>query len=378
MAYGVEKEKPTAAPTFFFLTSVSVHSERSLKATMEPTVTQTTAAAAVPYAMPVNPPQFRKTRSAEFFRSGRFKEEVARFRKYANCKTGFSNIDDIQPLYPGLYVLGATSGLGKTTFSHQLTDQIASTGQQVLYFALEQSSTELLCKSLARGFYQVQRNIDPLYPAPDSTSIRNGYAEDTYPDQLQEQVDRFTAEIEDNVEIIDDTYQLTVEGVAWIIEDYIATNHVVPVIIIDYIQIIQPTVIEGRALEPKAAMDHIIETLKMIQKRHGNTIIGISSLNRASYMYPVDFESFKESGIIEYTCDVVWGLQLSLLETDEYMKERTAEKKRLMVKSAKAEIPRLAQLSCLKNRFGRTNYTVCFDYYPDHDTFIPIPWGGDD
>ncbi|MDR1537755.1 MAG: hypothetical protein LBU32_07125 [Clostridiales bacterium] len=32
-------------------------------------------------------------------------------------------------LYPGLYVIGAISSLGKTTFVHQLADQLAGYGR---------------------------------------------------------------------------------------------------------------------------------------------------------------------------------------------------------------------------------------------------------
>ncbi len=53
-------------------------------------------------------------------------------------------------LYPGLYVIGAISSLGKTTFANQMADQIAEQGKSVLYISLEQSSLELTAKSISR------------------------------------------------------------------------------------------------------------------------------------------------------------------------------------------------------------------------------------
>ena len=62
-------------------------------------------------------------------------------------KSGYTNIDD---LYTGLYVIGGSSAIGKTTFVHQMADQIAETGYPVLYITLEQSALELASKSLSR------------------------------------------------------------------------------------------------------------------------------------------------------------------------------------------------------------------------------------
>ena len=57
-------------------------------------------------------------------------------------------------LYPSLYVLVAISSLEKTTFCGQMAcgqmaDQLAGYGEQVLYFSLEQTRLELVCKGLS-------------------------------------------------------------------------------------------------------------------------------------------------------------------------------------------------------------------------------------
>ena len=46
--------------------------------------------------------------------------DLTRFQQYKDRKTGYSNIDAKMRLYLGLYVLGAISSLGKTTFCGQL------------------------------------------------------------------------------------------------------------------------------------------------------------------------------------------------------------------------------------------------------------------
>ena len=101
------------------------------------------------------------------------------------------------------------------------------------------------------------------------------------------------------------------------------------------------------------------------------TIFVISSLNRTNYLAPIDFESFKESGGIEYTADVVWGLQLQCMNGGvfENSEKKTIEKRKI-VKEAKAANPRKIELVCLKNRYGISSYSCYFDYYPKFDLFV--------
>ena len=69
----------------------------------------------------------------------------------------------------------------------------------------------------------------------------------------------------------------------------------------------------------------------------------------------VNLESFKESGNIEYTADVVWALQLYVLNSINPGNIADSRKK---IDEAKKKQPRQIQLKCLKNRQG-TNYDCC-------------------
>ena len=66
--------------------------------------------------------------------------------------TGFENLDEILDggFYPGLYIIGAISSLGKTTFALQVADNAAKKGQDVLVFSLEMGKQELIAKSISR------------------------------------------------------------------------------------------------------------------------------------------------------------------------------------------------------------------------------------
>ena len=99
------------------------------------------------------------------------------------------------------------------------------------------------------------------------------------------------------------------------------------------------------------------------------TVFIISSVNRANYLTPIDFESLKESGGIEFTADCIWGLQLQCLNEDLFSQKEKIKDKRERIKEAKAEDPRKIELVCLKNRYGIANYSVYFDYFPASDLF---------
>ena len=126
------------------------------------------------------------------------------------------------------------------------------------------------------------------------------------------------------------------------------------VALLDYLQIIPPT--DPRQSD-KEKVDNIVRGLKKLQSENDLVVFVVSSINRANYLNPVDFESFKESGGIEYTADVVWGLQLQILNDDLFSKDNKIKEKRETVRAAKKAIPRKIELLCLKNRYGVSSYS---------------------
>ena len=114
-----------------------------------------------------------------------------------------------------------------------------------------------------------------------------------------------------------------------------------PVVIVDYLQIIQG---DEKRQSTKELIDSNVTELKRISRNNDVPVFVISSLNRSNYLTPVDFESFKESGGIEYTCDVLWGLQLQAINEDVFNSDKKLKEKRERIKEAKAEITRKIEL----------------------------------
>lgn len=302
-----------------------------------------------------------------------FKGDLERFRQYADRKTGFKYLDELTTLYPGMYAVGAISSLGKTTFLHQLADQLAERGEHVLFFSLEQSRLELFSKGVARASYikaqnehKGQRYNDVKYHAVSAIKVRSGKYNERAVD-LDAIIKQYAADHK-NVSIVECGFDTKIGDITSYVEHYIEANQVKPIVIVDYLQIIQP---DDLRQQKKDVVDSHVRALKMLQKDNDLVLFLICSLNRAAYLSPVDFESFKETGGIEYTADVVWGLDLAVMEQEADLFEKSDKKieKRNAIKSAKLEVPRKVDLKCLKNRYGQSSYTSCFNYYPENDYF---------
>ena len=290
-----------------------------------------------------------------------FNDDVERFKTASIRKTGLPNLDKVAGgIYPGLYVMGAISALGKTTLIHQIADQMAGAGEHVLFFSLEQSRFEMASKSLAR--ITAYRNIRS---AVSSLDIRKG----NITLAVQEAQKVYAKMIAPRMSIIEGNFNCNISFIGDYVARYIKKNGRKPVVIVDYLQIL-----DGMADQRQTTRDLVdtnVRELKRMSRNYDIPVIVISSLNRTNYLAPVDFESFKESGGIEYTADVVWGLQLDVMNDPLFDKDRHIKEKHEMVRNAKKENPRKIQLLCLKNRYGISSYTADFLYYPANDYFKP-------
>lgn len=301
-----------------------------------------------------------------YIASGAYDAKVRDFQKYKDRKTGFKNIDDHQSFYPGLYTVGAISSLGKTTFITQMADQLSAAGTNVLIFSYEQSTFELVAKGIARENAKILKSKKgDLKNAPSSSSLRGGKTSD----ELTTARANY-CQVTSHEYIIDCAFSTTIDMVIRKIHDFMVEHQadLPPVVVIDYLQVIG----SSEATSIRDHMDSIVQKLRQLCKEQDVTVLLISSFNRANYAAPVSFESFKESGGIEYTSDVTWGLQLACIdENDTFEKDKDVNKKRKIINDAKGAIPRRIELVVLKDRNGRSNQKYFFNYYPNCDLFVP-------
>jgi replicative DNA helicase len=289
-------------------------------------------------------------------------------------KTGFVGLDGDGKkkdglldggLYAGLYIIGAIPALGKTTFVLQIADFIAAGGDDVLFFSLEMSAHELMARSISR-----------------LTAIDDGWGVDDEGHDLNN-TEAHSARrimkgvITNGIEGAKRTYKekagrlFIIEGAGDVGADEIrakVARHIEltghnPVVVVDYLQILKPPDDLARATD-KQRTDYAVNRLKLISREHKTPVIAIASLNRENYSAKMSMESFKESGNIEYTCDVLMGLELRLDESVDDKKRKEA------IDEASNNKEPLVNLVMLKNRSGVGYGVVGFQFIKPFSLFI--------
>ena len=270
--------------------------------------------------------------------------------------TGFKKLDSVLDggLYEGLYIVGAISSLGKTTIITQIADQIARAGTDVLIFSLEMARAEIMAKSISRHTLQsVLATGGDIRNAKTARGITTGKRYIDYSQTERDLINNAIMEYSQyaqNIYISEGVGDIGAEQIRETVQKHILYTGKTPVVIIDYLQILAPY--SERATD-KQNTDKAVMELKRISRDYKTPVIGISSFNRANYKEAVTMEAFKESGAIEYSSDILIGLQL-----------KGAGKKDFDANEAKRKDPREIELVILKNRNGRTGDSLSFNFYP--------------
>ena len=275
--------------------------------------------------------------------------------------TGFKTLDDALDggLYEGLYIVGAISSLGKTTLVTQIGDQVAAGGHDVLIFSLEMACTELMAKSLSRHTLELAlaAKMGTIY-AKTARGITDGMRYARYGDREREIIRQAVVQYANyagRIFIEEGVGDIDVTRIRERIARHIDLTGNTPVVIVDYLQIVAPY--NERATD-KQNMDKTVLELKRISRDFKLPMVAVSSLNRMSYGQKISMEAFKESGAIEYSSDVLIGLQL-----------RGAGEAGFDPTEAKKKNPREIEAVILKHRNGQVGGKIAFEYYPMFNFF---------
>ena len=293
-------------------------------------------------------PQIQDYLDTQFF------EELSGRAASGGCLTGFSGIDrQLGGLTPGLYILGGIPSVGKTTFLGQLAVNFAQQGQSVLFLSYEQSPFEFLCKTLARMSYLTQPQ------AFSSAELMHGLCDDRVREMAevyrQQVVDLCVLKVRDTAEQLSERMRRFADG----------RTH--PVILVDYLQFIP-----GPGSDPRWNNDCALQMLAQMAAELEAVLIVVSSFNRSSYLMPVAFESFKESGNVEYYADGLWGLSYAVLSSPLFQRDGQMAEKQLTLARAREQRIRKLEFRCVKARHGSL-FSVGLDYDPAHDYFCDAP-----
>lgn len=290
--------------------------------------------------------------------------------------TGFDNLDVLLDggLYAGLYVVGAISSLGKTTFCLQIADQIAAAGQDVLVFSLEMARNELLAKSISRITLTLDMELySSTAHAKTTRGILTGSRYARYNREEKELIQKAISMYGDyakHIYIVEGVGDVGVKEIRQRVERHVKITGRRPVVLIDYLQIMAPA--DVRATD-KQNTDKAVLELKRMSRDLGIPVIGISSLNRDNYTEPISMKAYKESGAIEYSSDVLIGLQYMGMDYAEGEGKDARERRiRELIQqnfaAARDGMAQKIQLKILKNRNGGKGDAL-FDFYPMFNYF---------
>ena len=194
--------------------------------------------------------------------------------------------------------------------------------------------------------------------------------------------DEYRRTISPHMHIVQADFGSTIEGITEIV-DLFTEEHDgrPPVVFLDYLQTVRT---RASITDPRMITDSVIIGLKLISRKYQTPVITVSSFNRGANENEAEYGSFKESGMIEYSADVLLALQPAVLKTkrEDFIKEKLAwvmrMKRREVLEEAEKKTPREMHLCILKNRYGSkwhkegNEMKDYFDmiYYPDRDKFV--------
>lgn len=307
-----------------------------------------------------------------------FKQMINDSTKNIYTATQLKEIDKLLDggLYSGLYVIGAISSLGKTTLSLQIADNIAENGTDVLFFSLEMAKSEIISKSISR---ETMKQGD-VKLAKTTRGIMTGKKYAQYSEKekrvINTAIERYT-QYGANMYIFEGLGNIGINEIKSKVKNHIKLTGNTPVIFIDYLQILAPY--EPRATD-KQNTDKAVLELKKLSRDFNLTVFAISSFNRENYTNPVNTASFKESGAIEYSSDVLIGLQYSGMDyqQNEKDKDRLTRISDLInnnsIKASKGNAIDI-DFKVLKNRNGQKGnasleFYPMFNYFKSKEQFV--------
>lgn len=211
----------------------------------------------------------------------------------------------------GLSVIGAEPSFGKTTLSLQMLEQMCKlSGRPGLVVSLEMSANDLADKALVRDIFKHNMDDPDCCFCVSQMDNRDFVLTETQLVAYGDALGRIESNLS-KIKVIDGSDQMSiVDRLENSIKDCINTYGTAPIIVIDYLQLIKTS----NATDKRLDIDETIVRIKRLCKVYSVIVLLISSIGRAFYGKKLARDAFKESGGIEFSADVLLGLQYQHLD----------------------------------------------------------------
>lgn len=252
-------------------------------------------------------------------------------RQYEVMPTGFEPLDRIIGggfMRQTLVMLGAAPGMGKSCLTAQVFESMAQQGHNVLYYNLEMSREQML----ARSFSRIARERDNARMA--ALDVLQGFNWTSHQRNImQRTADYYTANIAphmvynpgDGHAELDTIYGEVIKAADRAKDE----GRPAPIVVIDYLHLLRGQQREDTSVVVKRAVD----LFKGYAIKYNSLVFCILAFGRASNKRgQVSQESGRDTSAIEYSADLMLGLNFARVEDanttddDEINKMREEEK----------------------------------------------------
>lgn len=283
----------------------------------------------------------RLVSAGDLFETGINQAEEAWKARQANpdgvigIPTSFWNLDRLLGGFqPGVHVLAAVPGLGKSTLTRQITANAVKEGYAAFVVSFEEDIEKLAFRFLCSS-------SEPFLKAK---GLLEGYED---PSQLREIAGQVRSKLK-HLYLTQGTAETSIAEVKGKLRVILANQDIKNVIlVVDYLQIWAGKVARGNDL--RVANGQLLGGIREIAIEMKIPALVISSQNRQGYE-TAGFASLKEAGEIEYSADSI----IFMLEQADLVPEHGA---------------RVIKLSVHKNRFGDRG-DVLVEFEPEYGSFF--------
>lgn len=288
-----------------------------------------------------------------------------------------------------LVLLSGAPGIGKTALAQMITETIARSGRDIVYFNLEMDRNQLLARSLSRIVWEQEKaDINAL-------QVLRGYGWTDYQrEAITRAAELYKKEIAGRFIYNPDGTSNELNSILSAMQaetDRIkAAGRPEPLVCIDYLNLI-----DGGIRDAVEGLKTVIYRLKDFAKENNTIVLAITATNRAANKTGiVTQEDGRDSSAVEYSGDLMLGLSYTAIEDGrEY---ETGEEDRfhkpIKAKYDIAELRRLRReaydlgkdppavcneitLKVLKNRFGEPERRANLTFDGKHSIFTVIQKG---